>query len=1545
MSRVLLFSLFLVLITIFSCGPAKVIASNKGGNLFKRQDIKPGFIENKGQIIDQNNKLNPAVLYLLNTPGMNVQLRKGGFSYDLYHPTPNPSPKREGELVTRNTSRFNFQLSIIKYNRIDIDLVNANPNPTITTSAPSSDYLNFYTTGTPVDGVTSVRSYIAVTYKDIYPGIDLQFITGEERPFEYNFILQPGADINLIKLKVYGPEKIKSYKEGLRCETTLGEVDETIPVCYYRMNDVNVAVKGRFNRIAEHLYGFATDQAIPAGAVLLIDPVPTRRWGTYFGGGQTGLGGCATDTEGNCIVAGSTSATTNIATAGAYQGTLNGINNAFVIKFFPDGQRQWGTYYGGTGGEVVRDCTVDRFDNIIFVGGTGSTTNIASPEAYQTVLNGVSDGMLIKFTPGGQRIWGTYYGGHEVSPWGTEELNWCAADTNGNIYVCGQTDAPDYIASPGAFQTTLGGKSDAFLVKFNANGQRLWGTYYGGSNIDQEGGCAVTKNGFVYLSGNTISPDNIATTGSFMPVYNGSQKSFLAAFDTGGQRLWGTYYAGEFTDWNSGCTADTGSNVYIYGATASSTNIATPGAYQQTMNGGSAYIGKFNSNGQRIWGTYYGLNGGATIYGATLDDSSNLLICGMTSGQDTIIASPGAFQPQYRGGNDAFLGKLSSTGSHRFWSSYYGGRSQDVSFHCATYNNGNIYLSGSTWSGNNSNSDTSLCTRMLSSNYIATPGSLQTELMGISPNAFLVKFTDCHSPDTALQINGPTSICANSSGMIYSINQIAGATDYHWCVSNNLTIVSGQHTTIITLDVGSNTGTDTISVYGINSCDNGFPKMIIIRVKPAGAIPIITGPNNTCAGTGKVYLTDSGKTNYQWSISGGGVITSGGSTTDNTVTVTWNVPGNQHVFVNYTDTGGCTSLNPTDYPVLVTASPIVSVSISTPANNICSGTQVIYIAAASNGGGNPVYQWQVNGINTGTNSTTLTYTPVNNDLVTCILTSSITDCIMNNPDTSNVITMVINPNLPVSVSVSTSQNPVCAGSSVTFTASLTNGGTSPAYQWKVNGTGVGANSATYSYIPNNGDIITCVVTSNATCITGNPATSNAITMIVNPNLAVSMTISASVNPFCLGSSVTFTGAPVNGGLSPSFQWQVNGLNVGTNSPTYSYNPANGDVVLCIMTSSAQCTAGNPATSNTITMIENNSQPAGVSIVVSSNPFCPGSSVTFTATPINGGSTPAYQWKVNGINAGTNSHTFVYNPANDDSVRCVMTSNLGCVTGNPASSAEILMSGTLAPIVTFTSCFDTLTTVNAQPIKLKGGIPPGGVYSGPGVNSLTGIFTPSIAGTGTKTIMYTYTNAAMCSASKNLHIIVQAAPAFSCGNNFTDIRDNSVYPTVQIGSQCWLAANLNFGTIIVSTQDQRDNCVSEKYCYNDNPVNCTSQGGLYQWDEMMQYDNTPALQRFCPPGWHIPTENDWNTLFANYINNGFAGNPLKYSGYSGFNALLSGVNYFNKSWNNKGFAVFFWSSTSHSPTQAWAHGMNEVDPSVAVYPASKANAFSVRCIKD
>ncbi|MEI6435357.1 MAG: T9SS type A sorting domain-containing protein, partial [Bacteroidota bacterium] len=158
---------------------------------------------------------------------------------------------------------------------------------------------------------------------------------------------------------------------------------------------------------------------------------------------------------------------------------------------------------------------------------------------------------------------------------------------------------------------------------------------------------------------------------------------------------------------------------------------------------------------------------------------------------------------------------------------------------------------------------------------------------------------------------------------------------------------------------------------------------------------------------------------------------------------------------------------------------------------------VIFTATAANGGTNPVFQWKVNELMVGANSSTFIYIPLNNDVVNCTITSNAT-CATGNPAISNSITMAVNPVLPVGVSIAASVNPVDKGLPVTFTATAVNEGSSPVYQWKVNGIDFGLNSNSYTYIPLDGDVVICNLTSNAVCVSGNPATSNAVTMIVIP---------------------------------------------------------------------------------------------------------------------------------------------------------------------------------------------------------------------------------------------------------------------------------------------------------------------------------------------------------------------------------------------------------------------------------------------------------------
>src|SRR4029078_6514773 len=157
--------------------------------------------------------------------------------------------------------------------------------------------------------------------------------------------------------------------------------------------------------------------------------------------------------------------------------------------------------------------------------------------------------------------------------------------------------------------------------------------------------------------------------------------------------------------------------------------------------------------------------------------------------------------------------------------------------------------------------------------------------------------------------------------------------------------------------------------------------------------------------------------------------------------------------------------------------------------------------------------------------------------------------------------------------------------------------------------------------------------------------------------------------------VTFTATPTNGGATASYQWQVNGVNAGTNSPTFTSSTlANTDQVTVIMTSSATCPSPASVTSNQITMTVNALITPSVSIGASATTICPGTSVNFTATPINGGTIPSYQWQVNGSNVGTNSPTFTTSSlVNGDVVHVILTSNAPCATPTTATSNNITMT--------------------------------------------------------------------------------------------------------------------------------------------------------------------------------------------------------------------------------------------------------------------------------
>jgi len=296
-----------------------------------------------------------------------------------------------------------------------------------------------------------------------------------------------------------------------------------------------------------------------------------------------------------------------------------------------------------------------------------------------------------------------------------------------------------------------------------------------------------------------------------------------------------------------------------------------------------------------------------------------------------------------------------------------------------------------------------------------------------------------------------------------------------------------------------------------------------------------------------------------------------------------------------------------------------------------------------------------------------------------------------------------------------------------------------------------------------------------------------------------------------------------------------------------------------------------------------------------------------------------------------------------SLETVTYSIIPISNGCRGSGGTAVVSVDPLPWMEFTLCDHFDLTTNSKPLTLKGGLPFQGTYSGPGVTN--GVFDPSAAGPGTHTIVYTYTNMYGCVDFRSQSLTVINETPHVCGLPLTDLRDGTSYPTVQMGSRCWMASNLNFGSYIFSSAMQTDNCVAEKYCLDNVASNCITMGGLYQWDEVMNYRNASEDQGLCPPGWHLPSEDEWNALFALFYNNAFAGDSLKPGGVTGFDAGLRGVRFNNVIYEFHDWAVMFWSSTVHGPNKAWAHGMNTYNHSVSYYPSHRNNAFPVRCIRD
>lgn len=352
-------------------------------------------------------------------------------------------------------------------------------------------------------------------------------------------------------------------------------------------------------------------------------------WGTYVGGERDdAVSSIAIDANDAIYILGTTNSELFIASANAYQPTKGAETDFMLAKFESNGILAWSTYYGGNGFDGTFDnnwgvngvsavLTHDTTNNIYLAGITGST-NLGTSGTFQPI-KGTAHGVITKFNDSGTLLWATYYTRN------SDDYITSLSASETALYVAGTFDECDNAVSfpvliaPSIYYGTIDGflpQSDVcatqFLSKFNFSGQRVWSTYYENYGINISSAHSVaTYHDKIYLSGSSLD-GNMASSGAFQTNVSSNPyfTPYLAQFNEDGTRNWATYNGlsgiGNIED-KASVSVDQEGNAYLYAGTSFTQNVATANAYQENINSTfDGFISKFDTNGQKLWGTYYG---------------------------------------------------------------------------------------------------------------------------------------------------------------------------------------------------------------------------------------------------------------------------------------------------------------------------------------------------------------------------------------------------------------------------------------------------------------------------------------------------------------------------------------------------------------------------------------------------------------------------------------------------------------------------------------------------------------------------------------------------------------------------------------------------------------------------------------------------------------------------------------------------------------------------------------------------------------------------
>ena len=646
-------------------------------------------------------------------------------------------------------------------------LMGANPNARATGLDPLPGKSNYFIGNDPKKWRTNVPQYAKVKYKDIYPGIDLVYY-GNQGRMEHDFIVAPGADPRAISLSIDGAQGIEIQANGdLLLRSAGGDVRLEKPVVYQRTTDMGRLttanrqssignrqfLNGRYTITAKNQVAFEVapyDRTRP----LLIDPVLS--YSTFLGGSLTDGGlSIAVDTSGNAYVFGGTRSPDFPTTAALFQTNSGGVD-AFVTKLNPAGSALvYSTYLGGSADEQTfggSGIAVNASGEVYVTGNTFSTDFPTTPGAFQRTpsnpcvicIGGCVHPFITSLNAEGSALkYSTY-----LSGCGLEWSNAIAIDADGNAYVAGGTESPDFPTTPGALDSalcTVEFPEDAFITKVNPVGSALvYSTLLGGCATDRAEGIAVDISGNAYVAGTTLSADFPTSTGALQPAMRGHQSAFVAKLDALGSALvYATYLGGststlagyEGVDWGGPIVVDSSGSAYVAGTTASTDFPTTPGALQTALAGNiDVFLTKVNPDGSNLdYSTYLGGSGSESEQGIYLDRGGDVYLTGITTSTN-FPTTPDAFQAHLRGTQNVYIAKVNPEGTELLYSSYLGGSGDDGGYGIAVDPSGNAYVTGQT----------------TSTDFPTTTGAFQTISGGGVNDGFVAKISPTPRPVATL---------------------------------------------------------------------------------------------------------------------------------------------------------------------------------------------------------------------------------------------------------------------------------------------------------------------------------------------------------------------------------------------------------------------------------------------------------------------------------------------------------------------------------------------------------------------------------------------------------------------------------------------------------------------------------------------------------------------------------------------------------------------------------------------------------------------------